>query len=203
MKKVFLLCILSIFAGIYSIQGQDLVPVVKKATFYDLSMPLRDMAPAEHNDAVKTWKDGVVENEFGFKEVVNFKANGTDPKTVQIINGGKGTSTPIIDFDGTDNILGYAPPDTDGDVGPNHYVQMVNCNLQVFDKSGNSVYGPVDNSTIWSGFNGSWTGTNDGDPVVLYDQVADRWFVSQFAVNTGDGSQWLLLAVSTTADPTR
>jgi len=201
MKNLLLLPIFLFFIGISSIQAQELVPVVKKAAFHDTSKPLRDKAPAQHNDAVQVWKDGLVKNYLGYKDYINPNGKGTDPNTVQTDNGSRGTATPIIDFDGSDNQSGVAPPDTDGDVGPNHYVQMVNSKLQIFDKSGNSLYGPVDNSTIWDGFNGAWTDTNDGDPIVLYDEDADRWFVSQFAVNTDDGSQWLLLAVSQTADP--
>jgi len=33
------------------------------------------------------------------------------------------------------------PPDTDGDVGPNHYVQSVNSSIKIFDKSGNPLNG--------------------------------------------------------------
>ncbi len=199
-KHLFLLGLFTM--SIYSVNGQDLKPIISKAKFQDTSEPLRDKTSAFHNDAVQKWKDGLVKNYLGYKDYINFDTKKTDKKSVQTTNSTKGTAIPIIDFDGTHNLSGVAPPDTDGDVGPNHYVQMVNSKLQIFDKNGTSLYGPVDNSTIWDGFNGSWTGTNDGDPIVLYDQQADRWFLSQFAVNTGDGTQWLLLAVSTTADPT-
>ena len=56
--------------------------------------------------------------------------------------------------------------------------------FEIFDKSGTSLYGPADNSTLWSNFSGEWDGTNDGDPIVLYDQNADRWIASQFALPT-------------------
>ncbi len=54
---------------------------------------------------------------------------------------------------------------------------------------------------MWDGFPGPWSGTNDGDPIVIYDELDDRWFASQFAVNTSDGSFWELVAVSETSDP--
>ena len=82
---------------------------------------------------------------------------------------------PSVNFDGVGNVNGVLPPDTQGDVGPNHYFQMVNLSFAIWDKQGNLLYGPVDNSTLWQGFVGAWTGTNDGDPVVLYDEMADRW----------------------------
>jgi hypothetical protein len=78
-----------------------------------------------------------------------------------------------------------APPDTDGEVGKTQYVQMVNEGLQVFDKvTGTSVFGPVAIASIWSGFGGACASGN-GDPVVVYDQLADRWIISQFATPTG------------------
>jgi hypothetical protein len=97
-----------------------------------------------------------------------------------------------------------APPDTDGEVGKTQYVQMVNEGLQVFDKlSGASVFGPVAISSIWSGFGGSCQNGGNGDPIVVYDQLADRWIISQFATPTGASvPQDECIAVSQTADAT-
>ena len=202
MKKTYFFLLCLFFISIISVQAQELTPVVRQAAYYDLSEPLRDKPSAEHNDAVKRWKDGLVKNYLGYKTVVKTNTKGTDLSKVQTDNGPKVPPAPIQNFEGTGALSGVAPPDTDGDVGPNHYVQMVNSKFQVFNKSGTSLYGPVDNSTIWSGFNGSWTGTNDGDPIVLYDEIADRWLVSQFAGTCGDGSMWLLIAISQNGDPT-
>ena len=107
----------------------------------------------------------------------------------------------IANFDGVPNLNSVYPPDTDGDVGPDHYFQMINLSFQIFDKEGNSLYGPADNQTLWNGFIGPWTGTNDGDPVILYDEEADSWVATQFAINTQDGTYWELIAVSETGDP--
>src|SRR5207237_2299632 len=75
-----------------------------------------------------------------------------------------------------------APPDTNGEVGLSQYVQIVNEGYQVFDKStGNSVLGPNSIVTVWAGFGGVCQNNGDGDPVVLYDQLADRWVITQFA----------------------
>ncbi|HEX3265514.1 MAG TPA: hypothetical protein VHR16_07585, partial [Candidatus Limnocylindrales bacterium] len=75
-----------------------------------------------------------------------------------------------------------APPDTNGEVGATQYVQMVNEGFQVFDKSTHaSVYGPAAITTIWSGAGNVCETAGHGDPVVLYDQLAGRWLVSQFA----------------------
>ena len=111
-------------------------------------------------------------------------------------------------FDGGSNndnaaINGYftAPPDTHGDVGPNHYVQMVNSVTTIFDKSGNTLLGPVPNSVFFQNLEPHVAGTNDGDPIALYDQFEDRWIISQFSV--GNGAPYhILIAVSVTNDPT-
>src|SRR4029077_16271509 len=95
-----------------------------------------------------------------------------------------------------------APPDTNGDVGPNHYVQTVNTDFAVFNKSGTALYGPVPINTLWSGFGGVCQTDNDGDPVVLYDSIADRWVISQFAVTGATTTFLQCVAVSQTPDPT-
>lgn len=92
-----------------------------------------------------------------------------------------------------------APPDTNGAVGPNHYVQVVNSSFAVFNKTGTALYGPVAINTLWSGFGGGCQANNDGDPVVNYDRISDRWMISQFSVSTTPYLQ--CVAVSQTADP--
>jgi hypothetical protein len=72
------------------------------------------------------------------------------------------------------------PPDTVGDVGPNHYVQMVNVTqFQIFNKNGVSVFGPANFGNLWGV--GEPCRNNTGDPIVVYDHLADRWLLSQFA----------------------
>jgi len=112
--------------------------------------------------------------------------------------------TPILNFDGI-SYPGVAcncvPPDTDGAVGSTQYVQIVNEGYQVFDKTtGASVLGPLGISSIWSGFGGVCQTNGFGDPVVLYDHIANRWLISQFAgpSNTTDEC----IAISTTPDAT-
>ena len=102
---------------------------------------------------------------------------------------------------GTFTVSG-APPDTNGDVGPNHYVQTVNQDLMIWNKSGTALYGPVPINSLFSGFGGLCQTDNDGDPVVLYDPIADRWFISQFAVTNPDPNYHQCVAVSQTSDPT-
>lgn len=107
--------------------------------------------------------------------------------------------TPSVNFEGVGNLDGVYPPDTEGDVGLNHYVQWVNLHFQIWDKQGNSLYGPARGSTLWAGFGGPCEFSDDGDPVVLYDQLADRWLMSQFISTSPYGE---CVAISTTGDPT-
>ncbi len=93
--------------------------------------------------------------------------------------------SPILNFDGIPFpgvVCNCAPPDTNGEVGLTQYVQIVNEGFQVFDKTtGNSVFGPVAISSLWQGFGGLCENNGFGDPVALYDQLANRWVITQFA----------------------
>jgi FG-GAP-like repeat len=121
---------------------------------------------------------------------------------------------PSLTFDGAtsaDNVaLGIglvAPPDVNGDVGPNHYVSSVNLALKVFNKSGSVVAGPIKTSNLWTALPAGdpCRSRNDGDPIVVYDSLADRWFITQFSIpgfRNGSGSNYECIAVSTTPDPT-
>ncbi len=105
---------------------------------------------------------------------------------------------PVIDFEGVGNVNGVLPPDTNGDVGIDHYVQWVNLSYAVFNKSDGTVAaGPYNGNALWTGFGGDCENHNDGDPIVLYDQQAGRWFMSQFTTTNHQ-----CIAVSTSGDPT-
>jgi hypothetical protein len=176
---------------------------IQKAVYFDKTPPLRDMELFEPGPRDRSWKDGVIENEEPERER-NDNPNplplGADPVRQQEF-GFRNSPGIVANFDGVPDLSQVYPPDTDGDVGPDHYFQMINLSFQIFDKEGNSVYGPADNRTLWSGFIGPWTGTNDGDPVVLYDEQADRWIATQFAIHTSDGTFWELIALTETGDP--
>ena len=99
--------------------------------------------------------------------------------------------------------LRTVPPDTEGDVGPDHYFQYINNVATIYDKTGNIVLGPFIGNAFWAGLGGPCEVQNDGDPLVRYDRQADRWVVSQFALpNFPDGPFYQCFAVSTTNDPT-
>jgi hypothetical protein len=119
-----------------------------------------------------------------------FAPDAAEPDSVAQRNAGTSEMPdPIATFEGLSNQDNFAlyggrvnPPDTNGAVGPNHYVQTVNLVWGVWDKSGTKLFGPAKMSTI---FAAAPTGTpcdttNPGDPIALYDSGADRWILSQF-----------------------
>ena len=127
-----------------------------------------------------------------------------------------GVST-VIGFDGqsaADNrrVFGFAfvPPDTNGAVGASQYVQMVNVTIAVYSKrDGRLQLGPVAIHSLWDGFgglceNGGETAvySDGGDPIVLYDHLADRWMVSQLQFDETFTKTAQCIAVSTSSDAT-
>ena len=94
------------------------------------------------------------------------------------------------------------PPDTNGDVGPNHYVQAVNVRVSIYDKTGTRLLGSnLQSNTFFNGLpaGNSCRNSDDGDPIVLYDSLADRWMISQFEVDDVPGHQ--CIAISQSPDP--
>src|SRR5438874_747376 len=175
---------------------------VKAEVQHDTSIPLRQMPPAlraqgqrvhpvlplpRHGGGGVTAADPVLQSLI---------AQPLAPALTLNFDGvGNGFSGPA----GTFTVAG-APPDTNGSVGPNHYVQIVNADFAVFDKSGAALFGPVPINTLWSGFGGDCETNNDGDPVVEYRKLADRWVIAQPSFSTAPYLE--CVAVSTTADPT-
>jgi hypothetical protein len=80
--------------------------------------------------------------------------------------------------------IGRNPSDNSLAVGPNHIVQTVNSRLaiftkkgEMFDTTGKVLYGAVPTNTLFHGFGGTCESRNNGDAVVRYDQLAERWLV--------------------------
>ena len=95
------------------------------------------------------------------------------------------------------------PPDTNGDVGPNHYIQTVNSSIGIYNRATGAAISTVTLNTFFLGPAGNpCDNSNDGDPVVLYDPAADRWIVTDFAwFNFNTGPYYECIAVSQTGDP--
>ncbi|MBA2742535.1 MAG: hypothetical protein H0U46_11055, partial [Actinobacteria bacterium] len=119
---------------------------------------------------------------------------------------------PSVNFEGLSNqdnfnVFGFRvnPPDPVGDVGRNHYVEMINLVFGVYSKTGTLLLGPVDTGTLWTGFPIEDCTDPSRDPIVVYDQTADRWLLTQFTTRGLDDPTlpfYNCVAISQTGDPT-
>ncbi len=121
---------------------------------------------------------------------------GSDPVWQRQGGAGGGNRTPIMSFNGQTSP--YYPPDANGSVGPDHYMQTINAVFTIYDKQGALVTGPTALNTLFEGLPGS--SCNNGDPIVLYDEQANRWLISEFSLC--EATDYLLVAISATSNPT-
>jgi hypothetical protein len=164
----------------------------------DTSRPLRDLRSVTRHRRSET--ETVLRNPLAAAQ----KPSGaTTGGVVQRTPSASKVPAPSQTFEGIDYpgvACNCLPPDTDGEIGQTEYVQVVNDGFEVFNKSGTPLYGPADIATIWSGFGGDCELNGQGDPIVLYDQLANRWLISQFA--GADVPTEECIAVSQTNDAT-
>lgn len=174
-------------------------PVVRYASRSDTTAPLYELPPLPPvlGEIFEQRPPKLLPNRQG-----SSGPSGPDP-VAQAPAVGEAAATLNASFEGVNNVDGVLPPDTVGDIGPNHFVQMVNLSFAIYDRSGTRLYGPVTNNTLWQGFGGACETTNNGDPIVLYDHLADRWLMSQFALpRFPRGPFYQCIAISQTGDPT-
>jgi len=110
-----------------------------------------------------------------------------------------------LNFEGVGNdeygyAVQYIPPDTEGNIGTTQYVQWVNVNLAVFNKTDGSdeLGDTIPGNAIFAGFGGGCETNNDGDPIIQFDKQDQRWIITQFSVSTTPYLQ--CVAVSVTDD---
>ncbi len=93
----------------------------------------------------------------------------------------------------------FIPPDTDGAIGVDHYVELINGRYSVYRKSDNVRVQTNSLDGFWSNVGlGSVSGTFD--PRIIYDHSSGRWFAS--AVDNGGNPNSFYIAVSQTSNPT-
>ncbi len=166
---------------------------------FDLSAPLSSMRPdlPEAQLVELEWPDDLA---TGLEGPLGEQNVDTVVQRAFTLKAGVEIPAPSAGFDGPSNPTGATPPDPNGDVGPNHVVVMYNSQVAVYNKTGTLLFGPVNINSLWSGFGGPCQTENAGDPVVIYDQLDDRWFLTQF---TAAGPTFFnCVAVSQTANPT-
>ena len=181
-------------------------PERKAAERHDTSRALRDMppvAPARRTDPDEREPRGT-------RRIV--RGRGRPDPVVQRSAGGARASALSQTVDGVGNVNAVLPPDTNAAVGPDHYVHSVNVSFAIYTKGDTAtppalIYGPAETSTIWTGFGGPCEARNDGDAIIMYDHLADRWVMSQLALpnlffGIAIAPFYQCVAVSATNDPT-
>ncbi|MGB0789509.1 MAG: hypothetical protein ACPGQR_08230, partial [Marinirhabdus sp.] len=194
LKKLFVPFFIMVCAVAF---GQETFPpsTVIQGKFIKKTIPLRDFEVNPKNTEGEVNKIRIIPNNLRANEKVNASALPLNGDGLRQKKAGGVVTHPLEqNFEGLtrNESGGFLPPDPTGAAGPNHYVNSVNVAIKIFDKTGNVLAGPVDLGT----FLGS--GNNSGDPIIMYDHLADRYFVSQF----GAASNSLVLGVSETPDPT-
>lgn len=220
MKKVYALVLITVLCAVTSmplmVQAQSDTALRHRAEvsfpvkFDTSSKPLREMfdtgerpAPARGGRDFEPGRPQPVGNRITpFTDPLADKSVGLPSALAEIKASTNGV--PV------DPNFRVAPPDTTGDVGPNHYVQWVNLRYAIYTltrSASNEITGfnivpgfPKNGNIVWQGFGGRCETDNDGDPIVQYDQLADRWVLTQFAVSAQPYTQ--CVAVSTSPDPT-
>ena len=171
-------------------------PIVTYDVRHDVSLPLSEMARVAPPP-----KPGMVEmREHRAPRHIFGNTSGADPVAQQEILPNVST-TNLLSFDAINGNQGGAiPPDTNGSIGSTQYVLITNFDYAVYDKTdGHQILAPTRIHIIWSGFGGQCGTEDGGDPIVLWDKLAQRWLVEQLEYFS---SNQVCLAVSTTADAT-
>jgi hypothetical protein len=182
----------------------------------DVSQPLKKLAPAAAA-ALATDADGVADIRIE-RDGPEGPKHGSGVDRAQQSAAGTATlipgdpAPPLANFEGISNqdnvnIVGgrVNPPDPVGAVGPNHYVEMVNLAFAVYDKSGNVLLAPTNIGALWAGFAVDDCTDPSGDPIVVYDQLSNRWILSQFTTRGLSSTTepfYNCVAISQTGDPT-
>jgi hypothetical protein len=203
-KRFFLFAILFCFLSpMLESQSLSVNPTyISQGTFLGISKPLRDMPVMSKKDyremARKARKyelnEGLGHRNYPYAATALPK--GDDPLWQRLMGKTKSSGGPIVNFEG--QVSPYFPPDANGTAGPNHFMQTINTVYAIYNKTGALVAGPTAMNLLF----GSVTGANrnDGDPIILYDQDANRWMAAEFSL--GGGQNYMMMAVSTTNDPT-
>lgn len=188
----------------FSLTAQNNLPSQDSETGYivadefHVTRPLREIF-ADQSQFKDLEKEGESEDrkirepqKFPFTVEKDGQAYGNDLTSMQRDGGKTDAGMTRANWAGQ-TASGFRPMDPSGAVGPNHYIQMINAT--VF-----KVYNKTTGATMLTGTLGNlWASPtpNDGDPIVLYDKAADRWFLAQFGVTNNR----IYIAISTTADP--
>jgi hypothetical protein len=188
-------------------QIHHFTPQILEAKFLGESRPWRDLpeaAPAnpfarERFNIAREREKKKLKLKPTLSQLQNVLPKGADPlaqaarKTLAPL----ATLTPIVNVEGVSEALARVdPPDPSGEASENNYIQVVNgasnSYYKVLDKAGVTVRNASSMNPFWATFPNTTPG---GDPLIFYDQAAQRWLLEEFA----DSS--FMLAVSSTSNP--
>lgn len=183
---------------------------VIQASYVGESQPLRSIVPLQPSPAPSGFLS-VIRDRLVIPKVLQGSPGEIDRSVHQSALSPLSMPEPIANFEGVNNVNSVLPPDTQGDIGydPNtgkkYYVQWVNLSFQIWDVTDPvavvSLYGPAAGNTLWDGTNTICDYNNDGDPITLFDPLAKRWLMSQFALGFPNNFHQCV-AISSSADPT-
>ena len=199
-----MLFLILVFTWLSASYGQKVTgPVLVRPVYFDLSPPLRFLkAVPEVNKRPRKAERAEEAIETFFIKAAK-KSSSKQPfrdAVKQVSFGTVKADTQLVNFEGTGNVNAGFPPDTYGDVGKDYYFHLVNYSFSIFDKAGALLYGPMNSEAIWSGMPDIH---NSGDGIVLFDEQADRWFMSALCMpNFPSPPYYEMIAVSQTSDPT-
>ncbi|HYW71701.1 MAG TPA: hypothetical protein VE961_11740 [Pyrinomonadaceae bacterium] len=173
-------------SGFVNPPGAPSSVTVQTAIAHDLSAPLRELAPVSDLSADPQQTPTPLPTPPDMTSPAGAAA------VEQKSQGNRPAAAVAASFDGLG--VGFKgpqgaatlrnPSDNSLAVGPDHIFQIVNVRMAVYTKqgkrfkeTGKAVYGPVATNTVFKGFGGACESTNNGDAVVRYDQLAQRWLI--------------------------
>ncbi|MEI6435429.1 MAG: T9SS type A sorting domain-containing protein [Bacteroidota bacterium] len=178
--------------------------LVIDGVFWGESRPLRDIPPLTAMEWQELKRKGIERimnpkmqsRTYPYSDVAMPK--GEDGARQREMGSRRFSRSPQVNFEGQTSL--YTPSDANGMAGSDFYMQTVNCAYAIYDKEGDLLAGPTNLNQLFGNVPGA--GRNDGDPIIQYDEQADRWLVTEFSVPKDGTQNYLLMAVSTTSDPT-
>lgn len=206
MKAIIIIAsflILLAFHDSMSAQDKSISPsIIVTGKYLGESVPLRDL-PSLTDAEWEQMKEKARQEELNpelstrsYPFASTALPKGPDPVWQREMTASRESRAPVVNFSGQDSP--YYPPDANGTVGPENYMQTINTVYAIYSKTGTLLAGPTNINTLFSGLPGATC--NSGDPIILYDEQAGRWLLAEFSICLPN--DYMLIAVSTTNDPT-
>ena len=205
MKKIVMVILIAAYGAFFfhlNAQDQPVSPsMISTAIYHDVIGPLRDFPVMTAEELAQMDQEELTKErnkELKYRNYPYWAAPTEKDKGLQDFMGTQKSFMGLIqNWEGQ---YSYSiPPDCNGTAGLDHYMQTVNVKYTIYDKQGALLAGPTNLNTLFSGVPGS--NVNDGDPIVLFDEQAQRFLVAEFS-GVSTNPDYMMIAVSQTSDPT-